>query len=378
MTGPTTGRTTGRTTGELHFFPDWRGGNPFQQMLFEGLPVVDVTAVPVTDLSEHLARRAATSKPGVLTLHWTSPILARATTDDEADAALAEFVRLLEAFRAAGGRLVWTVHNVVPHDARFGEHEVALARCLAANAEVVHVLNAATADAVAPYYELDPSRVVVIEHSSYLGVYPDRISRARARRRLGLKPGHKALVSLGQLRPYKGLDRLVDAFEVLRTDDRRLRLLVAGHPARGPEMRALVERITETPGTVTRFKRLPDQRLQVWLRAADLAVLPYTDILNSGSFLLAETFGLPVVATRAGGLAAREGEEHVRLFGEGELEPTLRSAVRDLVTDRDGARRARASAEAAAAARPPARMASEFARMIAPLMGRAAVEFTEP
>jgi glycosyltransferase involved in cell wall biosynthesis len=365
-------------TRTLHFFPDWRGGNPYQQMLFEGLPEVGVTAVPVGDLLEHLAGQAATDDPGVLNLHWTTPILARADSEEEAAEALAGFVRLLDAFRASGGRLVWTVHNVVPHDARFREQEIALARHLAAHADVVHVLSEATAAAVAPYYDLDPTRVAVIEHSSYLGVYPDTVSRARARKRLGLKPRHQVLVSLGQIRPYKGLDRLVDAFEALHREDRKLRLLVAGRPGRGVGVRELAERIEHTPGTVSRFKRLPDHRLQVWLRAADLAVLPYTDILNSGSFLLAETFGLPVVATRAGALAAREGEEHVRLFGEGDLEATLRTAVHDLVGDRDGARRARASAEAAAAARPPARMASEFARMVAPLMGDTRPEFTEP
>ncbi len=351
----------------LHFFPDWRGSNHFQQMLFEGLPELGMTAVPVADLSGHLARQATAEDPGVLNLHWTTPILAAARTEAEAADALAGFVRLLDDYRQAGGRLVWTVHNAVPHDARFREQEIALAGHLAQHADVVHVLSAATAAAVAPYYALEPARTVVIEHSSYLGVYPDTISRARARRRLGLKPRHRVLVSLGQIRPYKGLDLLVDAFEVLRRDDRPLRLLVAGRPGRGPGVRELVERLEHTPGTVTRLKRLPDQRLQVWLRAADLAVLPYHHILNSGSFLLAETFGLPVVATRAGALAAREGEDHVRLFDEGDLEETLRTAVRDLVVDGEGARRAKASAEAAAAARPPARMASEFARMIAPL-----------
>jgi glycosyltransferase involved in cell wall biosynthesis len=364
-------------TRPLHFFPDWRGGNHFQQMLFDRLPEIGVTAVPVTDLPGHLATSTAGGDPGVLNLHWTSPILAPARTDEEAAFAVQEFARLLSAYRSAGGRLLWTVHNVVPHDARFLAREIELAQCLAADADVVHVLTAATAAAVAPYYHLDPARVVVIEHSSYAGVYPDTISRARARRRLGLKPRHQALLSLGQLRPYKGLDRLVDAFETLRRDDRRLRLLVAGRPGRGAGVRELVERIGATPGTVRRLKTLPDHRLQVWLRAADLAVLPYTDILNSGSFLLAETFGLPVVATRSGALAEREGEGHVRLFDEGGLEDTLRSAVRDLVVDRDGARRARVSAEAAAAARPPSRMALEFARVVESLMGDA-VEFTEP
>jgi glycosyltransferase involved in cell wall biosynthesis len=365
-------------TRALDFFPDWRRGNPFQTMLFDGLGTVDAVARPVSDLVGYLAAARSAPAPGVLNLHWTTPVLVSAGTESEARALVDEFEVRLQGFRDAGGRLVWTVHNVLPHDARYIDSEIRLAGLLATHADLVHVMSEVTAAAASPYYRLDPDRTVCIPHSSYLGVYPDWLSREGARRRLGVLPSEKVLVALGQIRPYKGLDRLLDFVEDAVHDDPTLRLLVAGPVGRHPQAEALSARLASMPRTISRRRRVRDDHLQVWLRAADLAVLPYTGILNSGSFLLAETFGLPVVATRAGALASRDGEAHVRLFDEGRFEETLRSAIRDLVEDPEGARHAHASAEAAAAARPPSRMAAGFADAVGPLLVAAGAEFTPP
>ena len=104
------------------------------------------------------------------------------------------------------------------------------------------------------------------------------------------------------------------------------------------------------------------------MRAADIAVLPYVRVLNSGAFLLAESFDLPVVAPRTGALVEREASPHVRLFDEDDFEDVLSLAVNDLVEDRDGADRARASAERAALSRPVGEMAARFADAVAPLL----------
>jgi glycosyltransferase involved in cell wall biosynthesis len=331
-------------TRSLDFFPDWRRGNPYLSMLFSRLDLVGATAQPVRVLSEYLAAEAPATHPRVLNLHWTSPILAGSRSADEARARVADLARLLDVFQAAGGRLVWTVHNVLPHDAAYQESQVEVCRLLADRADLVHVLSDETVPAVAPYYALDPARVVVIPHSSYLGVYPQRISRHRARRRLGLHDDDRVLTSFGMIRPYKGIDRLLDAFEREPLDAPDLRLLVAGMPGGRAGVQALVDRLARTPRVVSRPQRVPHRRVQVWLRAADLAVLPYTAVLNSGSFLLAETFGLPVVAPRTGALAAHEGRPHVRLFGPDDFETVLATAVRDLVDDCTAAAAARASA----------------------------------
>jgi glycosyltransferase involved in cell wall biosynthesis len=365
-------------TRALDFFPDWRRGNPFQTMLFAELAAVDAVARPVADLIGYLAAAKDAPDPGVLNLHWTTPVLVSARTESEARALVDEFAAGLRSFCDAGGRLVWTVHNVLPHDARYVEHEIRVAALLAAHADLVHVMSEVTAESASPYYRLDPDRTVCIPHSSYLGVYPDWVSREGARRRLGVLPSEKVLLALGQIRPYKGLDRLLDFVENAVYDDPTLRLLVAGPVGRHPHAEALVARLASMPRTISRGRRVRDDHLQVWLRAADLAVLPYTGILNSGSFLLAETFGLPVVATRAGALASRDGEAHVRLFDEGGFEETLRSAIRDLVEDPVGAGLAHTSAAAAATARPPSRMATGFADAVGALLDDAAAQFTEP
>ncbi len=187
----------------LDLYPDWRRGNPFQAMLFGDLEAVDAVARPVPDLTHHLSGRASTADPGVLNLHWTTPVLAPAHSAAEARALLDRFADGLQSFRDAGGRLVWTVHNVLPHDARYVDTEIRLAGLLAEHADLVHVMSEVTTAAASPYYRLDPDRLVCIPHSSYVGVYRDWISREGARRRLGLLPSEKVLLALGQMRPSR-------------------------------------------------------------------------------------------------------------------------------------------------------------------------------
>ena len=356
-----------RLTRHLDFFPDWRRGNPFLSMLFSRLGDIDAEARPTGRLAAHLARAATSEDPGVLNVHWTSPILARATDSGEARAAVDRVASLLDDFLAAGGRLVWTVHNVLPHDSVHLDEEVELCRLFADRADLVHVLCEETLPAAAPYYTLDPARVVVIPHSSYAGAYPDHLGRRAARERLALDAEARVLVTLGRIRPYKGIDRLLDAFERPPLDAPELRLLVAGIQGRGSDMRELVDRLSAAPRVVSRTQRVPRRDVQVWMRAADLAVLPFTGILNSGSFLLAETFGLPIVAPRQGALSARDGQPHVWLFDSDDFETTLASAVQAL-GDPEVARAARASALATAAANPPDLMAHRFASAVAPLL----------
>ena len=353
-------------TGELAFFPDWRRFNPFQTMLFGDLGRVGGVARPAPSLRKHLTSATASGRPGVLNVHWTTPILAGVPDEQQARAKVARIGELLDAFREAGGRLVWTVHNVLPHDPVHVECEVALATLLADRAELVHVLSEATLPAAAPYFEIDPARTVCIPHSSYRGVYPDWVSRAGARRRLGVAPGESAVLALGQIRPYKGLDRLLDFTE--QTAHPQLRLLVAGALRHRPGSDELAARLSAAPRTTSLTRRLRDDEMQVWMRAADIAVLPYHRILNSGAFLLAESFDLPVVGPRTGALVEREQDPHVRLFDEDDFQDVLSDAITDLVEDPDGAARARASAEQAAVSRPVGAMAARFADAVAPLL----------
>jgi glycosyltransferase involved in cell wall biosynthesis len=356
-------------TAPLYFFPDYSAGNPYQAMLHSRLDEVGAHPVPVRRLISHLRHRAeGPADPGVLSLHWTGPILAAADGPFRAMLLLRRFSQALEAFLDAGGRLVWTVHNVLPHETRHRWAEIELCQLLADRADLVHVISGATLEAVEGVYRLDPAKVVLIEHSSYLGYYLDEVTRAEARQRLGLAPADTVLLALGGIRPYKGLDLLLDVLDRLGTADQSLRLLVAGRTIADPDVDRLRDRCLRNERVVARFDHVPDDELQIWMRAADLAVLPYRSILNSGTFLLAQTFGLPVVGPRAGAVRSWEGESHVRLFDPGDPE-SLAAAIEEIVIAvRRDPGPLREQALAAAQARPPVQMAGEFARAIAPLL----------
>jgi len=350
----------------VHFAPNYKG-NPYQRMLYARLADVDAVAVPVKNITKHLATQAGSDNPGLFHLHWTNPILQPAETASEARTRLDAFTRALASFTNAGGTLIWTIHNVLPHDARFLDLEVELARTILRHADRVHLLSEQTLDQATGHYFIDPAKTVVIELSSYAGVYPNTISRREARARLGIEPDDKTLLVAGYIRPYKGIDRMLDVFDELVSADPSLLLLIAGKPLDADGMADLEARCAAHPRVVSRFKRIPDDELQVWYGAADVAVLPYTNILNSAAFRLATSLGVPAVGPRMGALAAYEGKPYVRLFDPDSTDD-LRDVVRAAVARFAGSYHFRKAALQDAEAHSPDVMAAEFARFIEPLL----------
>ena len=293
-------RDTSRTV--VAFYPgDYHETNPYQDMLYRGLGEMGAVAVPTMDpFDPALLPEFARADGRVFHIHWTAPILGPATSGVEATARVRQVLAGIDAFRSGGGRLIWTVHNALPHECRHQSQEVELRRGLADRADVVHVMCAETTRAVSPYYALPADRTVVIPHASFLGVYGDAVDRETARRLLGVGKDDIVLLAIGGIRRYKGIDRLLDALDEALRGERRLRLVVAGRPGRFEEVGELEKRCRQHPRVISRFERVEDDELPVYLKGSDVAVLPHRAVLNSGSLLLAYTFGLPVIAPATG------------------------------------------------------------------------------
>lgn len=208
---------------------------------------------------------------------------------------LRRFFGYLARFRCQGGRVAFTVHNLQPHDEaglvdRWGVAEIVRL------ADVIHAHDASTAAALRDRF--GAQRVVVVPHGHYLAAYPNEIGRAAARARLGLPDDAFVFVCLGLLRPYKGLEELLPAFRMLPGAGSRLLLAgepgVAGYAEKLMALAAGDARIRLDPRLV------PAEEVQVYLNAADVAVLPYRQITTSGAALLAFSFGLPIVAPAIG------------------------------------------------------------------------------
>ncbi len=102
-------------------------------------------------------------------------------------------------------RVVWTAHNVLPHEQVFAD-DIAARKTLARSASVVLAHSHATAEAVR---DLGASRVAVAPQGSYVDRYHDLPSRREARVRLGLPAESLVIAHVGALRPYKGTHRLL-------------------------------------------------------------------------------------------------------------------------------------------------------------------------
>ncbi|TAK69108.1 MAG: glycosyltransferase, partial [Actinomycetota bacterium] len=266
--------------------------------------------------------------------------------------------RQLAAWSARGGRLVWTVHNVAPHERRFPAAEDALADLLAGRSDLVHVFCDTTVGDVPALAAVPPDRILAVPHASYVGWYPDSVDPATARGLLGL-PADKVVVGLvGALRPYKGIDTLVDALDEPGLAD--VHVLVSGRRGRTalPELSAQLEAAHAHPRVHVRSGYVPAGELAVHLKACDLAVFPYRRTLSSGAVLAALSFGTPVVAPAQGCIPDAVDESCAQLYDAdrpGAFAEALAVAVRRLT---DPA--ARHAARAAADRRPATAMSQAF------------------
>lgn len=197
-------------------------------------------------------------------------------------------------------------------------------------------------------FAVDPGRVRVIAHGEYgfFGHGAEPVGRETARRKLGLGPRDEVALFFGYIREYKGLDVLLDAWPAVAEARPGARLVVAGDPVRLDTARrdALLAAATRV-GAVHRFGYVPFSDVTTYFAAADVLVLPYRHISQSGVLFLALSQGLPVVATRVGALPevlcdgesgllvppespAALSQALVRLFGDADLRWRLAAGSR--------------------------------------------------
>lgn len=133
---------------------------------------------------------------------------------------------------------------------------------------------------------------------------PPAVDRAQARARFGLADEAFAVLCFGLIRPYKGVDVLLEAVASLPVE-LPLVLLLAGEPW-GADAQVLRERLgrSDLAGRVhAKLEWIPEQEAAQWFGAADVAVLPYRSATGSAVAAQALGAGLPVVGTRVGGIA---------------------------------------------------------------------------
>jgi Glycosyltransferase len=170
----------------------------------------------------------------------------------------------------------------------------------------------------------------VLPHPIYTH-FGKRLPREEAERRLGLTAGRRTLLFFGLIRAYKGLDILLQAFDLL---DGRYQLVIAGEPY-GPfdKYQRLIDG-GRAPQDVHLFPEyIRDARVKYFFSAADLTVLPYRSATQSGISSVSCHFDVPMVVTDVGGLRETVGQGGTGIVCEEGTPEGVAEAVRRYFDD---------------------------------------------
>ncbi|WP_199182417.1 glycosyl transferase [Cryobacterium sp. Y11] len=249
-------------------------------------------------------RTALLGRYDVLHVHWPE-LLIRAPRPLKAKLRRVALYSLLLRAKLQRIPIVRTMHNLTPHEAGHS-----------AETRVLEALDARTALVIRlnPTTPVEPeSRAVTILH----GHYRDRFAGMPLPESV-----HGRILYFGLIRPYKGVETLLQVFQKLPDDDLTLRII--GRPSSGLGAVITAEQAHDDRiSSVLRF--VLDEELVVEVGEAELVVLPYREMHNSGVLLVTLSLDRPVLvpSTPANlALAEEVGPGWIYLY-EGELTPLI-------------------------------------------------------
>lgn len=319
-------------------FPPALPENPYQSLLYGGLADLGIPLVA----GNHFKFRwllQARRDVGSLHFHWPENYYRQWFGRKPARIVLAipklvAFGLRLRFARVLGYRVVWTVHEVLPHDSPSPRIDRAGNRRLAHVADALIVHDDATAQAVRNAFPGSAQKLSLVHHGSYVGVYPPGRSRSEVRRALGLAEDEFVFLTFGHVRRYKGIEFVLDAFR--RTSDQSFRLLIVGLPIDDDVAAAVQQAEQVDPRVRGVLEFVPDDRVAELFAAADVAVLPRSDGGTSGALILALSLGKAVVTARTA-VAADVAGEAAWFFSPNDPDE-LAAALIDSASDADDLR----------------------------------------
>jgi len=275
--------------------------NPYNWLLYSHMP----QSVEVTEFS---SKRLLLEKFDVFHLHWPIETLVRHPNIWMARLRVLSFWCLLQLSKWKGTKIVWTIHDEKPHVVLHQSLANWIeARLVASTDSHINLCKAGQTAVAQALPGLNEKSSFVIPHGHYRDCYPNEVSREEARSHLSLATDTITLLYLGYISPYKNVPHLVRTFRQLSQtttgSSKKVSLLIAGKPDNTELEQAVRTAAEGTDNIQLHLRFVKDDELQIFFKAADVVVLPFEEILNSGSLLLALSFDRPVIVPALGAVS---------------------------------------------------------------------------
>ena len=306
--------------------------NPYQRLLYDEMQHLDVQVTYIGNLTpsrtlnllllplEVLVYRIAGAR--LIHLHWVFAFAFPGTGRFPMMRRVAYiwFLLWLRTCKVLRMYLIWTAHNVLPHEPVFADDVSARRTLVQASSLVVAHSSSALTELAA--LGAIARRSAVIRHGP---ITPIRSASSVATPSERRSP--RRFLFFGRVQDYKGVDDLLTAFSAI-PDDIAVHLTVAGQ-CDDPKLRSRLYELAQPlgAGVTLRLERVPDDEVAPLLAANDIMVLPFRHVTTSGSAMLALAHKKPLVAPRLPGLA--DLPDQAVLWYDGKI-PTLVDALLSL------------------------------------------------
>jgi glycosyltransferase involved in cell wall biosynthesis len=243
-----------------------------------------------------LIRYAATAKPGIFHILWNNKFQ------------FFDRTLLMLYYKFLGKRLAFTAHNVnagIRDDQDSWFNRVTL-RIQYALCDHIFVHTDKMKLELMEGFSVPAARATVVPFGINNSLPTTQLTPVEARQQLGIREGERTILFFGNITPYKGLQYLVEAFQRIVARRRGYRLIIAGKPINCDSywsaILGTIREDVEGGRIILRADFIPDGETERYFKAADVFVLPYRHVYQSGVLFTGQNFGVPAIVSDVGAL----------------------------------------------------------------------------
>ncbi|MEZ4903991.1 MAG: glycosyltransferase [Spirosomataceae bacterium] len=190
-------------------------------------------------------------------------------------------------------KIIHTLHNLQNHAGIWLGLERIIYGFFLRQCHQIRVYNEATKAAAMARFGLKEDDLKIIQDLPYHWYYENKYTPEESRKKLNLDSNQFVYLFFGELKPYKGLHDLLEAYaHIAQPNDC---LVIAGKSYDSDYFASLQTLANPVPSIIFHHRFIEDSEVQLFFNAADVVVLPFVRIDHSGSIDLAMSFGKPII-----------------------------------------------------------------------------------
>lgn len=291
---------------KIIMMPDYRGGAHYQSPLVkvlnqEGLIILFPKKINKFPLLFPIFRSVLSSGAKNLHMHWIDRF-AGFRAKNMYVSLLKSFLFVIDIFLIKSilkTKIIWTLHNKYSHECFHVNVERIIRNFFSNKVDAIICHCNQAKKEIHSEFGTPQNKIYVIPIGNYIDGYKNEISKEKALKYLNLKKEDFIYLNFGAIRPYKGIDKLINCFKTIEKNE-NVKLLIIGRPVNNQIKTDIIKSSKTFENIKLQFEFVHDDDIQIYFNASDIVVFSFQKLLGSAGILLAMSFGKPIIAPRLG------------------------------------------------------------------------------